>query len=200
MKILVDWMERRVNSSSNRDGLAIDAMREATDVWPGVGVYTSDELFYIAGVYYVLCSLILIADHPYYPRNSSFCHRRRSLWPTKAFTGSTCLLGIIWMGARNPRYLVMYFSDIIYNWSWLMNLSMLSTQETCQASLSGWHFCTYGATTWGLYMVASCLCKGLLQDAAENVRIKKWLQCKSSITSFAQVFEVNLPTYTYYTG
>ena len=124
MKILVDWMKKRANSSSNRDGLATDVMRKATDVWPGVGVYTSDELFWITGVYYTL-SCLFVANHTY-PRNSPFCHWRGSVWPTKPFTGSTCLFGIISMGARNPRYLVMYF-NIIHNWSWLINMSMHST-------------------------------------------------------------------------
>jgi hypothetical protein len=77
MKIVVDWMERQANTS-NRDGLATEAMQKATDVWPGVGVYPSDELYWITCVYHVY-SLIFAVDHPYYSRNSPFCHQRGSV-------------------------------------------------------------------------------------------------------------------------
>jgi hypothetical protein len=41
-------------------------MWKATNVWPGVGVYTPDELYWITGVYHVY-SLIFAVDHPTTP-------------------------------------------------------------------------------------------------------------------------------------
>jgi hypothetical protein len=42
-------MKKRINSSANRDGLAIDAIKEAHDVWPGHGTYTTLEHFFLSG-------------------------------------------------------------------------------------------------------------------------------------------------------
>jgi hypothetical protein len=43
-------MKKRIASSSNRDGLAADIIRKEKDIWPGVGVYTVDEVFWLAGM------------------------------------------------------------------------------------------------------------------------------------------------------
>ncbi|KAK7059561.1 hypothetical protein R3P38DRAFT_2836651, partial [Favolaschia claudopus] len=47
---LATWIRTRRSSSSDRHGLAIEAIREAGDVFPGVGVYTVIELFFLAGL------------------------------------------------------------------------------------------------------------------------------------------------------
>jgi hypothetical protein len=43
-------MKFRANGNSNRDKLATDIIRENPLIWPGVGVYTVLELFWMAGV------------------------------------------------------------------------------------------------------------------------------------------------------
>ncbi|KAH9948432.1 hypothetical protein B0H21DRAFT_821093 [Amylocystis lapponica] len=43
-------LDRATSSQTQRFGLACDAVRNAEDVWGGVGVYTVCELFFIAGV------------------------------------------------------------------------------------------------------------------------------------------------------
>lgn len=53
LKKVVEWIQQR-KRTSNRDGLATDAIRDATEVWPGAGVYTVIEMFLLSGKYYVI--------------------------------------------------------------------------------------------------------------------------------------------------
>jgi hypothetical protein len=47
---VANWVEVRMSSlGSARHGLACEVVREAQDVWCGVGVYTVSELFFDAG-------------------------------------------------------------------------------------------------------------------------------------------------------
>jgi hypothetical protein len=46
---VAQWIQDLLNSQSNLDGLIIDAIRDATHVWSGVGVYTVVELIGRAG-------------------------------------------------------------------------------------------------------------------------------------------------------
>ncbi|KAK7014556.1 hypothetical protein R3P38DRAFT_3000764, partial [Favolaschia claudopus] len=47
---LATWIRTRRSSSIDRHGLATEAIRAAGDVFPGVGVYTVIELFFLAGL------------------------------------------------------------------------------------------------------------------------------------------------------
>ncbi|KAH7906784.1 hypothetical protein BJ138DRAFT_1104858 [Hygrophoropsis aurantiaca] len=47
---VVDWMSMRFHSQSKRDGLFTAVIRDANTVWGGVGVYTSSELAFLAGL------------------------------------------------------------------------------------------------------------------------------------------------------
>jgi hypothetical protein len=38
-------MKKRINSSSNQDSLAVDAIHVEPDVWPGHGIHTTNEIF-----------------------------------------------------------------------------------------------------------------------------------------------------------
>jgi hypothetical protein len=54
-------MKKRINSSSNRDGLAVDAIHAEADVWPGHGMYTTNEIFWLAGKsFYVMLGYIIM--------------------------------------------------------------------------------------------------------------------------------------------
>lgn len=46
---LVAWIAQRKSSRSKRDGLACEVVRDAPDIWPGMGVYTTVEAFFLAG-------------------------------------------------------------------------------------------------------------------------------------------------------
>lgn len=48
---LAKWIAQRKDSRSKRDGLACEVMRDAPEVWPGIGVYTCVEVFFLAGEY-----------------------------------------------------------------------------------------------------------------------------------------------------
>jgi hypothetical protein len=58
---VLEWMKKRINSSSNRDGLAIDAIRAEPDVWPGHGIYTTNEIFWLGGTsFYIMPGYIIM--------------------------------------------------------------------------------------------------------------------------------------------
>jgi hypothetical protein len=46
---LAKWIAQRKDGRSKRDGLACEVMRDAPEIWPGVGVYTVVEAFFLAG-------------------------------------------------------------------------------------------------------------------------------------------------------
>ena len=46
---LVQWIKARNNGRCDRSVLATQIVREANQVWAGVGVYTVNELFFMAG-------------------------------------------------------------------------------------------------------------------------------------------------------
>jgi hypothetical protein len=43
-------MDKRIASSSNRDALAADIIRDDPEIWPGIGVYTVNEVFWLGGM------------------------------------------------------------------------------------------------------------------------------------------------------
>jgi hypothetical protein len=45
---LAEWISHRKNSRSKRDGLACEVIRDFPEVWPGIGVYTVMEAFFLA--------------------------------------------------------------------------------------------------------------------------------------------------------
>ncbi|KLO15001.1 hypothetical protein SCHPADRAFT_939128 [Schizopora paradoxa] len=50
LNTLVDWIKARDNGRCDRSLLATQVVREANHVWAGVGVYTVNELFFMAGL------------------------------------------------------------------------------------------------------------------------------------------------------
>ncbi|KAJ3506414.1 hypothetical protein NLJ89_g6883 [Agrocybe chaxingu] len=50
LKTVADWIEAQAASGSKRTRLACEAVRNANDVWGGVGVYTVCEIFFDAGI------------------------------------------------------------------------------------------------------------------------------------------------------
>ena len=60
---VVDWRTKRVKSKqTNRMGPVCNAIRDAEDVFPGVGVYTISELCFIAGSSLRGVHIILVTD------------------------------------------------------------------------------------------------------------------------------------------
>jgi hypothetical protein len=46
------WIESRRNGRGTRNGLACEALRNASAVWVGVGVYSVCEVFFLAGMHF----------------------------------------------------------------------------------------------------------------------------------------------------
>ena len=63
MNHVINWMESQFTSSSNRDGLATDIIRKTRHVWPGIGVYTVDEVFWLGGMKIHHCYVLSNRDH-----------------------------------------------------------------------------------------------------------------------------------------
>jgi hypothetical protein len=76
---LAKWIARRKDSRSKRDGLACEVMRDAPEVWPGVGVYTITEVFFVAGKCTSQISLTDLMFQSAYTRCCSLPSRGRSL-------------------------------------------------------------------------------------------------------------------------
>jgi hypothetical protein len=54
-------MKKRINNSSNRDGLAVNAIQVKPDVWPGHRIYTTNEIFWLADTsFYVMPGYIIM--------------------------------------------------------------------------------------------------------------------------------------------
>ena len=55
IRAVIRWrLQRRGSQHTNRKSLVIEAIRDAEDVFPGVGVYTINELCFIAGKFFHL--------------------------------------------------------------------------------------------------------------------------------------------------
>jgi hypothetical protein len=54
LQIVAAWIKERAKSTSKRTGLASMVVRNASEVWGGVGVYTVCELFFLASKF-LLC-------------------------------------------------------------------------------------------------------------------------------------------------
>ncbi|KAH6888948.1 hypothetical protein BKA70DRAFT_1121340 [Coprinopsis sp. MPI-PUGE-AT-0042] len=50
LQCVANWIELRRTGQAKRNGLACRAVRNASEVWVGVGVYTVAEIFFIAGL------------------------------------------------------------------------------------------------------------------------------------------------------
>jgi hypothetical protein len=46
---LTKWITQHNDSRSKQDGLAFEAMQDTPEIWPGFGVYTAVEAFFLAG-------------------------------------------------------------------------------------------------------------------------------------------------------
>lgn len=56
---VVEWISSRRSSRKRRNGLAGKVIRDANQVWCGVGVYTSSELFFMAGMVFLFFQIYI---------------------------------------------------------------------------------------------------------------------------------------------
>jgi hypothetical protein len=89
---LIQWMKRRIAGSSNRDMLAAEVIRAATEIWPGIGAYTINELFSLGGMHFIL---FYLSKHM---RLVLIHHRQQFHWVSLKVNCSTRLIPPEWHG------------------------------------------------------------------------------------------------------